>query len=273
MNVRVAVAGACGKMGRGIVRAISEQEDMELVLAADVKCIGSDAGVTSGVRRLDVAISSSADLGQGFEESGAQVLVDFTIAEAALKNAQVAAEKGVNLVIGTTGLKKREVELIAGIVKKNNVSAVISPNMATGVNLFFKLVRDAASSVGEDYDIEIIEAHHRHKKDAPSGTALRTGELIAEALGRDVEQDGVFGRKGLVGERTGSEIGFHAVRAGDIVGDHTVLFAGPGERIEITHRAHSRDAFVNGVVRAIRFLVESGGEGKVYSTWDVLGIK
>jgi 4-hydroxy-tetrahydrodipicolinate reductase len=274
MSIRVGVAGACGRMGQGIVRTIYAQEDMDLVLAVDMNNAGSDVGGVCGLGRVGVTISSPESLGEILEESRAEVLVDFTNRDAALKNAEIAAEKGVHMVIGTTGFGKGELERIEGLLKKNKVSAVISPNMARGVNLFFKLVRDAAKALGSDYDIEIIEAHHRNKKDAPSGTALRAGGLIAEALGRNIKGDGVFGRgKGVIGARSNREIGFHAVRAGDIVGDHTVLFAGKGERIEITHRAHSRSAFISGVIRAVRFLADKSGEGKVYSTWDVLGIK
>jgi 4-hydroxy-tetrahydrodipicolinate reductase len=247
---------------------------MELVLAVDVNNVGSDVGEICGLGSVGVPISSPESLGEVLDESRAEVLVDFTHHDAALKNAEIAAEKGVHMVIGTTGFEKGELERTEALLIKNGVSAVVSPNMATGVNLFFKLVRDAAKAIGSDYDIEIIEAHHHNKKDSPSGTALRAGELVAEAVGGSLEVDGVFGRgKGVIGARSNREIGFHAVRAGDIVGDHTVLFAGEGERIEITHRAHSRDAFVNGVIRAIRFLADKNGKGKIYTTWDVLGIK
>ncbi|GBE18760.1 4-hydroxy-tetrahydrodipicolinate reductase [archaeon BMS3Abin16] len=274
MTVRVGVAGACGRMGRGIVQAIFAQDDMELVLAVDVNNVGSDIGVVCGVGKIGVPVTSPENLAETLDASGADVLVDFTHREAAIGNIEAAAGAGVSLVIGTTGFEKEELERIEGLLKENKVSAVISPNMATGVNLFFKLVRDAAKAIGSEYDIEIIEAHHRNKKDSPSGTALRAGELAAEAVGRSLDDCGVFGRgKGVIGARTDREIGFHAVRAGDIIGDHTVLFAGGGERIEITHRAHSRDAFVNGVIRAVRFLAEQGGEGRVYTTWDVLGIE
>jgi len=274
MTVRVGVSGACGRMGRGIVQAVHMQEGMELVLAVDVNNCGSDIGSVCGAGEIGVQITAPENLAEALEKSGAEVLVDFTHRDAALGNIETAADAGVHMVVGTTGFEKAELEKISSLLVEKGVSAVISPNMATGVNLFFKLVRDAAKAIGADYDIEIIEAHHRNKKDSPSGTALRAGELVAEAVGRSLDDDGVFGRgKGVIGARSDSEIGFHAVRAGDIIGDHTVLFAGGGERIEITHRAHSRDAFVNGVVRAVQFLAERGGEGKVFSTWDVLGIK
>ena len=273
MKIKIGLAGAAGRMGRAIVKAISEQEDMQLVLALDVNSVGSDAGEVAGIGRISVSINPPDKLGLLLERTGAEVFVDFTSPKAAVKNAVTAADKGVKLVIGTTGLKKEDLRDIESAVKKNKVSAVISPNMATGVNLFFKLVRDAAKGLGSEYDVEIIEVHHRHKKDAPSGTALHAGALIAREIGSDLDKVGVFGRKGLVGERHADEIGVHAVRAGDVVGDHTVLFAGQGERIEITHRAHSRDAFVNGVIKAIRFIAVKKGDGKVYSTWDVLGIR
>jgi 4-hydroxy-tetrahydrodipicolinate reductase len=271
--MKVGVAGASGRMGKGIVRAITESDDMELVLTIDLKDLGIDAGKVAGIGNIGVRITSPDDLEKKLGESRAQILVDFTNKEAALKNTGVAARKKVKMVIGTTGLKNVDVDLIKKIVSENHTSAVISPNMATGVNIFFKLVRDAALSLGRDFDVEIIEAHHHHKRDAPSGTALRVGELVANALGRDIEKDGVFGRRGMIGERKVGEIGVHALRAGDIVGDHSVLYAGEGERIEIIHRAHSRDAFINGVMKAIRFLKNKDSDGKVYSTWDVLGIK
>jgi 4-hydroxy-tetrahydrodipicolinate reductase len=260
-------------MGKGIVRAIDEVDDMELVLAVDLKDVGIDVGKVAGIGNIGLQITSPDDLEKKLSESGAKIFVDFTNKEAALKNIGVAARKRVKLVIGTTGLKKDDLDLINKVVSENHITAVISPNMATGVNIFFKLVRDAALCLGGDFDVEIIEAHHHHKKDAPSGTALRAGELVANALGRDIEEDAVFGRRGMVGERKVGEIGVHALRAGDIVGDHTVLFAGEGERIEIIHRAHSRDAFINGVMKAIRFLKNKDSDGNVYSTWDVLGIK
>lgn len=273
MKVRVAVAGAYGRMGREIVKAIAQQDDLELALAVDVNGLGRDAGEAAGTDPLGVPITPPDGLSRALKTSGAGVLVDFTNPDAAITNARAAADAGVDLVIGTTGLKKEELSEIEELVKRRGISAVISPNMATGVNVFFRLVRDAAEALGDEYDVEIIEVHHRRKRDAPSGTALRTAALVAESLGRDVEPHTVFGRQGMVGERKKEEIGVHAVRAGDVVGDHTVLFAGDGERIEITHRAHSRQAFVKGVLKAIRFLAQRAGRGKTYSTWDVLGIK
>ncbi len=272
MTLKIGVAGAAGRMGRGIVRAVSEQRDMELVLATDRSDVGRDAGLVAGIGETGVIIVPPDKLEEELTRSGAGVLVDFTDKDSSIANARIALSKGVKLVIGTTGLESKAIKEIEALARANNMPVVLSPNMSTGVNLFFRLAREAATGLGEEYDVEIIEVHHHHKKDAPSGTALKVGEIISEALGRDLDRDGVFGRKGQIGERGAKEIGIHAVRAGDVVGEHTVLFAGPGERIEITHRAHSREAFVNGVVKAIRFLADKD-DGKVYSTWDVLGIE
>jgi 4-hydroxy-tetrahydrodipicolinate reductase len=277
MVIKVAVTGGLGRMGSGIVRKVHRQEDMEVVAAIEMagkEEIGQDIGALLGIGSINVKLTGSDTLGETLESAGAEVLVDFTAAAPAMETIETAASLGIDLVVGTTGFSPEERERIEGWIKDNSISAVISPNMATGVNLFFKIARDIARIIGEETDIEIIEAHHHHKKDAPSGTAVRVGELIAEALGRDIEKDGVFGRpKGVIGERAKKEIGFHAVRAGDIVGDHTVLFAGDGERFEITHRAHSRDCFIEGAVKAARWVHENRGEGKVFTMWDVLGIE
>jgi 4-hydroxy-tetrahydrodipicolinate reductase len=273
MKSRIGVAGVCGRMGKAIVRALYKEEDMELVLAVDENEVGGDCGEIAGLGPIGLEVLSPEKLEDELKNSNANILVDFTNPIASLRNSEVAAKSGVNLIIGTTGFSKAALDSVKSFVERDGISAVISPNMAAGVNLFFKIVKETAASLGDEYDPEIIEVHHHHKKDAPSGTALKTAQIIAETLNRDLETQGVFGRKGMVGERKSGEIGIHSVRAGDVVGDHTVVFAGPGERIEITHRAHSRDAFVNGVLKAIRFLAENKGEGMVYSTWDVLGIK
>ena len=272
--IKVAVAGALGRMGSSIIRTVAGQEDMQLVAAVEAVGTpdsGKDVGEVLGLGRLDVEITASADLDKTLKETEPDVLTDFTVADAAVDTIGVASKNGVNLVVGTTGFDNSQLGEIESLVKENGVSAVISPNMATGVNIFFKVVEDVAGLLG-DCDIEVIEAHHKHKKDVPSGTALRAGKLIAEATGKDLDKDGLFGRsRGVIGER-GSEIGFHAIRGGDIIGEHTVLFAGDGERLEITHRAHSRQAFVNGTIKAIRFVYENRGAGKVFSTSDVLKI-
>lgn len=273
--IKVAVAGALGRMGSGIIRTVAEQEDMQLVAAveaAGASNSGKDVGELLGLGHLGVKVTTGENLDSTLKETGPDVLVDFTVADAAVNTARAASKNGVHLVIGTTGFDSSQLREVEGLVKDNGISAVVSPNMATGVNIFFKAVKDVAGIMGKDCDIEVIEAHHRHKKDVPSGTALRAGELIAEATGKSLDKDGMFGRgRGVIGER-GSEIGFHAIRGGDIIGEHTVLFAGDGERLEITHRAHSRQAFVNGTIKAIRFVYENRRTGKVFSTFDVLRI-
>ena len=282
--IRVAVTGALGRMGSMIIKTISGREDIELVLAVEVSTkveIGKDIcellglgkiGKTDKTGETGIMLTGSDELENALEDTRPDILIDFTSPDAAFKTIKTAAGAGINLVVGTTGFTGEQRREIEDIIKESGICAVISPNMATGVNVFFKVVRDIAKTLGDDYDIEIIEAHHRFKKDAPSGTALKAGELIAEAAGRDIEEIGMFGRsRGVIGER-GEEIGFHSIRAGDIVGDHTVLFAGEGERVEITHRAHSRQAFVNGAIRAVTWLYENGKPGRIYSSWDVLEI-
>ncbi|WP_456474363.1 4-hydroxy-tetrahydrodipicolinate reductase [Candidatus Pyrohabitans sp.] len=272
--IRVAVTGALGRMGSGIVRSVLAQEDMELVAAIEApgkEEKGRDIGELLGVGKCCVALSTADELRSVLQEAKAEVLIDFTTAKACVATAKLAAPLGVNLVIGTTGFTEEERQEIVRAVEENGIAAVISPNMATGVNVFFKIAAQIAR-VLRDYDVEIIEIHHRHKKDAPSGTALRVGELIAEAQGKKLEECARYSRgKGIVGERSREEIGFHAVRAGDIVGEHMVIFAGEGERLELVHRAHSRQAFVEGAIRAARF-VAGAEKGKIYSTFDVLGI-
>jgi 4-hydroxy-tetrahydrodipicolinate reductase len=274
-KTRVGVAGALGRMGRGIVKKVHEAEDLELVIA--IEAPGSpnkdrDIGELVGLGRVGVDVVTADELGDALKKVNPEVLIDFTTPEAAVENIKTAAEKGVNLVVGTTGFSEEQRREIEAAVIHNNAAAVISPNMATGVNVFFKTAVEVAGYLKE-YDVEIIEAHHRFKRDAPSGTALRAGELIAETLGRDLEENAVYGRgRGVIGERKDGEIGFHSIRGGDVVGDHTVIFAGDGERLEITHRASSREAFVNGALKAVRFL-KGRERGKIYTTWDVLGIR
>ncbi len=272
--IRVAVTGALGRMGSGIVRSVLAQRDMELVAAIEApgkEEKGRDIGELLGMGRCGVALATADELRETLQEAKPDVLIDFTTAKACVATAKLAASLGIDLVIGTTGFEEEEKQEIIHAVEENRVAAVISPNMATGVNVFFKIAEQLAK-VLRDYDVEIIEVHHRHKKDAPSGTALRVGELIARARGQELEKCARYSRgKGLIGERSGEEIGFHAVRAGDIVGEHIVIFAGEGERVELIHRAHSRQAFVEGAIKAARFVVEAE-KGRVYSTFDVLGI-
>ena len=263
----LAVTGASGRMGRMLIEAILASGDCRLSGALDLAgspAIGQDAGAFLG-RATGVTIT--ADLAAGL--AGADVLVDFTRPEGTLAHLQACRTLGVAIVIGTTGFseaQKAEVRAHA-----DQLPMVMAPNMSVGVNVMLKLLDLAARSLAAGYDIEVIEAHHRHKIDAPSGTALAMGETLAQALGRDLRDCGVFAREGVTGERDPSSIGFATVRGGDIVGDHTVLFAGTGERIEITHRATSRANYAQGSLRAARFL--AGRAPGLYDMHDVLGLK
>lgn len=263
-TVRVALVGACGKMGTLIVRRILATEGLTLSAAFDLVNIGKDIGEVVGVGALNVPVSDSKDLASVLKATKTDVLVDFTIAPATAANAPVAAAAGVNLIIGTTGLTAEQKTAITDAVIKNKVAAVISTNYSIGVGVFFKLLEEAAKYLGNDYDVEIIEAHHNQKKDAPSGTAMTAAEVISKAMGG---KDLVYGREGVCPR--GKEIGIHAVRGGDIVGDHTVMFVGNSERIELRHQAHSREIFVGGAVMAAKW-VASQKKGVVYSMSDVL---
>jgi len=261
------VTGAAGRMGRAIINALAANPAIELSGALerqDSTFIGRDAGELAGAGRAGVEIT--AVLETAVEQ--ADVIIDFSVPEAAIRGLEAAVERGKGMVLGTTGFSQSQREEIKELSKKANV--VMAPNMSVGVNLLFKLVHDAARLVGDDYDIEIVEAHHRYKKDAPSGTALRLAELAASALGRDLDKVAVYERKGIVGERRSEEIGIQCVRAGDIVGDHTVIFAGPGERIELVHRASSRDTFAIGAVRAAVWVADK--PNGLYDMQDVLGL-
>jgi len=248
--LRIAVAGASGRMGRMLIEAVSAADDLVLVGALDVSgsaAIGQDASAFLG-QPCGVAIG--ADLQAGL--ANAQVLIDFTRPEGTLAHLAACRRLGVKMVIGTTGFsdaQKAEIAEHAG-----HIAVMMAPNMSVGVNVMLKLLDTAARALGDGFDIEVIEAHHRHKVDAPSGTALQMGEVLAAALGRDLKACAVYGREGVTGERDPSTIGFATVRGGDIVGDHTVLFAGTGERVEITHKASSRATFAQGALRAARFL-------------------
>ncbi len=272
--IGVAVTGASGRMGSKIIKTILEQDDMKVVAAIEAPetpLEGKDIGEVIGVGKMDVTVNGAEKLAEVLKEKKPDILVDFTIADAAVNTIKTSAKCGVNVVVGTTGISDEQMDEVRESIEDNNIKAVISPNMAVGVNVFFKAIKDLAKILN-DYDIEIIEAHHKHKADAPSGTAVKAYEIIADELGRNKEEACVYGRQGLVGARSEEEIGMHAVRGGDIVGDHTVLFAGDGERIEIIHRAHSRQAFVSGVIKAIRFVINAP-EGKISDMGDVLGIK
>ena len=265
--IRVAVAGASGRMGRMLIEAVGAADDMQLAGAIDVAeaaAIGVDASAFLG---HPSGVPVESDLHRGLAQ--AQVLIDFTRPEGTLAHLAVCRELGVAAVIGTTGFSDAQKALIAEHAQ--HIAVMLAPNMSVGVNVVLKLLDMAARALNEGYDIEIIEAHHRHKVDAPSGTALQLGEVVAAALGRDLKQCAVYGREGVTGERDPSTIGFATVRGGDIVGDHTVLFAGTGERIEITHKASSRATFAQGALRATRFLV--GRTPGLYDMNDVLGLR
>jgi 4-hydroxy-tetrahydrodipicolinate reductase len=265
-RLRVAVAGASGRMGRMLVEAVTDASDCVLVGALEVAsspALGQDAAAFLG-REAGVAITD--DVRAALRP--AQVLIDFTRPEGTLAHLTVCRELGVKAVIGTTGFsdaQKREVTEHA-----QHIAIVMAPNMSVGVNVVLSLLEHAAHAFSEGYDIEIIEAHHRHKVDAPSGTALKMGEVIARALGRDLNTSAVYAREGVTGERDAAAIGFSSIRGGDIVGDHTVLFAGSGERIEITHRSSSRVSYAQGGLRAARFLKQHGRG--LFGMHDVLGI-
>jgi 4-hydroxy-tetrahydrodipicolinate reductase len=265
--MKIAVAGASGRMGRMLVEAVLEAPDMALAGALDVAgspALGRDAGDFLG-RATGVRIVESLDDAL----AGADALIDFTRPEGTLRHLEACAARGVRMVIGTTGFDDEGKAAIRRASER--IGIVFAPNMSVGVNVTFKLLETAAKILGEGYDVEIIEAHHRHKVDAPSGTALKMGEVVAEALGRDLRKVAVYGREGVTGERDGATIGFATVRGGDIVGDHTVLFAGIGERIEITHRSASRVTYAHGSLRACRFLAQRGAG--LYDMQDVLGLR
>ena len=261
------VCGVAGRMGGTIVRACRQAPGVELVGAIDrprSPRIGKDAGEIAGVGRLGISVS---DRIEPYLKAGT-VVVDFTHPKASLGFLRVAAKKALPLVIGTTGFSAKELAEIKRLSQRTRV--VLSANMSIGVNLLLSLLSGVAQTLGEDYDVEIVEAHHRFKKDAPSGTALALARAISQALKRDLDNVGVCGRKGIVGARTKKEIGLMSIRAGDIVGEHTVIFGGLGERIEFIHRAHSRDAFARGAIRAARWLVKQ--KKGLYGMQDVLGL-
>jgi 4-hydroxy-tetrahydrodipicolinate reductase len=265
-RLKIAVAGASGRMGRMLVEAIGAAPDAQLTGALDVAgspAIGADAAAFSG-QPAGVAIQSELALGL----ADAAVLIDFTRPEGTLKHLEYCAAHGIKMVIGTTGFDEAGKAAIRAAAEKTAI--VFAPNMSVGVNVTLKLLEMAAKSLSEGYDIEIIEAHHRHKVDAPSGTALKMGEVIADALGRDLKQCAVHGREGVTGERDPSTIGFATIRGGDIVGDHTVLFAGTGERIEISHKSSSRVSYAQGALRAARFLADK--PNGLYDMQDVLAL-
>ena len=265
---RIAVSGAGGRMGRTLVQACHETEGVELTVATehrDSSLLGADAGEVCGLGRCGVEIIPAlADATDRFD-----VLIDFTRHDAALASLEICRATGKRMVIGTTGFDTAGQQAIRAASEQ--IAIVFSPNMSVGVNVCYRLLEIAAQVMGETSDIEIIEAHHRHKVDAPSGTALRMGEVVAQALGRDLGECAVYGREGIIGERDPQTIGFATVRAGDIVGEHTVMFAGAGERVEVTHKAASRMTFASGAVRAAAWIMDHP-QG-LFDMQDVLGLR
>lgn len=255
--IKTIVIGAGGRMGRMLVTGISNDKELELVGAIEapnVPFLGKDAGELAGIAKLGVPIVDDSNLSELFNK--ADVAINFiTPKEAVIRHLQVAVECQKSMVIGTTGFSADEMKVIKDLASK--IPCVMSPNMSIGVNVMLKVLRDVAKVLGDDYDVEIIEAHHHFKKDSPSGTADRIAKVIAEALGRNLEEVGIYGRKGIIGERPSKEIGIHAIRAGDIVGDHIVLFGGIGERLEIIHRAQSREPYVKGALKAAKWVVNA----------------
>ncbi|HEY1149658.1 MAG TPA: 4-hydroxy-tetrahydrodipicolinate reductase [Pseudoduganella sp.] len=265
-TLNIAIAGAGGRMGRMLIEAVQAAPDCRLAGALDRAGgdnIGSDAAAFTG---QPAGVAVSADLAAGLKD--AQFLIDFTRPEGTLQHLAYCAEHGIKMIIGTTGFDEAGKEAIRKAAEKTAI--VFAPNMSVGVNVTLKLLEFAAKSLNTGYDIEIIEAHHRHKVDAPSGTALKMGEVIAGALGRDLKDCAVYAREGVTGERDPSSIGFATVRGGDIVGDHTVLFAGDGERIEISHKSSSRVTYAHGSLRAARFLADK--PTGLFDMYDVLGL-
>lgn len=264
--MKICMAGAAGRMGRRILELARAAEDTEIGGAFDLpQNMGNtlSVGAESG-KPIDIVLTSAEEAIRN-----ADVLIDFTVAEACLPNARLAADSGVPIVIGTTGLKPGEVDELRSLAAK--VPVVYAPNMSVGVNLLFKLTRQVAQTLGLDYNVEIVEIHHNQKKDSPSGTAARLGECAAEGLGLDYATQTAHGREGLIGPRPSAEIGMHALRGGDIAGEHTVIFAGPGERLELTHRAHNRDNFARGALTAARFCTTA--KPGFYDMQQVLGLE
>jgi len=265
--LNIAVTGAAGRMGRALITACDLNENTQLSAAIERPgntLVGSDAGDLAGLGPLNIKVSDNLEaVIDSFE-----TLIDFTSPQSSLQNIETCVKHGKSIIIGTTGFDEAGKQKISEAAK--SIAVVFAPNMSVGVNLCLKLLDTAARILGDDVDIEVIEAHHRHKVDAPSGTAIRMGEVVANALGRDLAESAVYGREGITGARDRKTIGFETIRAGDIVGDHTVLFAAEGERVEITHKASSRMTFANGAVRAANWLQHQ--PAGLYDMQDVLGL-
>ncbi len=265
---RIIVSGATGRMGSRIIALSKEYHDLKLAGALERRgheSAGKDIGQLIGIGDAGIVLSENLDA----IIEGTDVVIDFTSAVATLQHAALAAERKKAMVIGTTGFSKDDLHTLEGYSKK--IPIMLAPNMSVGVNLLLRVLKDVAAVLGDDYDVEIIEAHHRMKKDAPSGTALKMAQVIAGALHRNLEEVAVYARKGLIGERTKREIGIQTIRAGDIVGEHTVLFGGLGERIEINHKVSSRDTFARGALRAALWIADR--DPGLYDMQDVLNLK
>lgn len=267
MATNIAVNGANGRMGRALVQACAENPNAKLAAAivrAGSEVVGSDAGTIAGIAPLNVTLLSDKTL----LPNGVQVWIDFTLPEGLMESIDYCVNQHIPMVIGTTGLSEQQIQTIHTAGK--SIPIVFAPNMSVGVNLCLSILRTAAQTLGEDYDVEIVEAHHKNKVDAPSGTALRMGEVVADALGVNLADKAEYTRHGNIGAREPGTIGFQTIRAGDIVGEHTVTFAGIGERVEIAHKATSRLTFARGAIRAALWLV--GKNSAVYNMQDVLGL-
>lgn len=266
-EIKIAIAGASGRMGRALIEAVLRDPDLRLTAAFEMKGnphVGKDAGELAG-SPCGVKISDNVAKSLG----GCDVLIDFTRPEGTIAHLAACRKEGVRMVIGTTGFGDAQKKEIADAARA--IAIAMSPNFSVGVNVAFRLLEVAAKALGKGYDVEIVEAHHRHKVDAPSGTALRMGEVVAQALGRDLRKSAIYGREGVTGERKDETIGFATVRGGDLVGEHTVLFIGAGERLEVAHRASSRANFANGALRAARFITSK--KSGLFDMGDVLGLK
>ncbi|MCE5194437.1 MAG: 4-hydroxy-tetrahydrodipicolinate reductase [Nitrospiraceae bacterium] len=266
--IKIAVAGAAGRMGKIISALSKEYTEIKLAGAFERKghdMTGKDIGTIAGIGDIGVRLTDN------LEDiiSGIDVIIDFTSPESTKQNIKTASKHKKAMIIGTTGISRDDKKEIESLAK--NIPCVLASNMSTGVNLLLKVLKDVARVLGDEYDVEIVEAHHRLKKDAPSGTALMMANAVADALKRNLDETAVYARKGIIGERTKKEIGIQTIRAGDIVGEHTVIFGGLGERIEITHKASSRDTFARGALRAAMWI--SGKPDGLYDMQDVLGLK
>ena len=264
---KIAIAGSAGRMGRALLEAVAQADDMQLAAALEQSgspYLDKDAGELIGAGN---GVRITSDFAAAL--AGCHQIIDFTRPEGTLAHLAACREAGVKMVIGTTGFSAQEKAMLKAAA--DDIAIVFAPNMSVGVNVTFKLLEIAAKVLNQGYDIEIVEAHHRHKIDAPSGTALRMGEVVADALGRDLKQVAVYGREGVTGERASETIGFSTIRAGDIVGEHTAMFAGTGERVEIVHKASSRMTFAMGAVRAVRFLQDK--PNGLFDMQDVLGLR